>query len=179
MSETNKVDLSEAINQSRKGELDTAKEALLDGKNVLISGKFVTGKTSFAKELLNMANFGKIWKDQKVKGVYSWTDHFLENDQMTVEDIKSLEKENLSVAVMDEIGCLIVGDDLVDESLVELFLKQVSELNEKGTIVVAVGYANKKLEEKMSKLFPIKIDFLSPPSTMEADDLENYEYANN
>ena len=59
------MSLSEMIQFSRAKEIATISEALRKNENVLITGKYVTGKTRLSQEILDMVRNRKIWPDKK------------------------------------------------------------------------------------------------------------------
>jgi AAA+ superfamily predicted ATPase len=172
-----KLSLSDLIRTSRAEEIAKISEALRENKNVLISGKFVTGKTTLSQQILELANEGKIWTGQSVKSAYAWTEHVLDGDEMTQEEIDAIAGSKPAVIVMDEVGHLLVNRK-VDQKLFDRFIKQVRDFNEKGIMVIAAGWTTPELTNALSGLFPTVIDFQSPPRTMAEQDLNIYRDAN-
>ncbi len=178
-SPTSRPTLSELVTSSYSEEISKISEALREGKNVLISGKFVTGKTTLAQEILRLAEEGKVWQGESAGAVYSHTKYALEGDSMFIEAIGSFAGKKQAVIVMDEVGGgLCESDGSVNKDLVNRFLKLVSEYNEKGVNIIAVGSVSPSLADAIKVEFPTIIDFQNPPKTMGELDFKIFQESN-
>ncbi len=167
------MSLSEMIQFSRPKEIAIISEALRKNENVLITGRFFTGKTMLADEISNMADAGKIWDGEIVSCAYVHAKDFIEGGSTSEKELSYIEGLKSAVLVIDEIG-----DEIDDLGGLEDFLKIVKKFNLKGVVVIVVGGGIENQIDSLKPMFPVVINLQTPPSTMSESMVWEYKDAN-
>lgn len=164
--------INETVEYSRKKEIQRIKEQLIEGKNVLITGLFIVGKTSLAKHIMRIVEKGEIWPDENRKTFYFSLINFSDWDE---EEKDKIKKTGAKLVVIDEIGNVArIGGDEED---FERFVSLVKEINEQGSLVIAVGKLDNQAAERLRYLFGYSIE-LALPEGISRENKEDYIDAN-